>query len=149
MLSKLPCCLSSKQRRTWRCLDSCERKGSWVEEASQGDNGGHCGNSCREQGGGNRCAVSRPVQFSRSVMSDSLQPMDCSMPSFPVLHQLPELAQTHVHQVGDAIQPLILCRPLLFLPPISFPALRSFPTSPFFHQVAKVLEFQLQHQSFQ
>ena len=30
-------------------------------------------------------------------------PMDCSMPGFPVHHQLPELAQTHVHQVGDAI----------------------------------------------
>ena len=32
-------------------------------------------------------------------------PMDCSMPGFPVHHQLLELAQTHVHQVGDAIQP--------------------------------------------
>ena len=32
-------------------------------------------------------------------------PMDCCMPGFPVLHQLPKLAQTHVHQVGDAIQP--------------------------------------------
>ena len=32
--------------------------------------------------------------------------MDCSMPDFPVLHQLPELAQTRVHRVGDAIQPL-------------------------------------------
>ena len=32
-------------------------------------------------------------------------PMDCSTPGFPVLHQLPELSQTHVHQVGDAIQP--------------------------------------------
>ena len=32
-------------------------------------------------------------------------PMDCSMPGFPVYHQLPELTQTHVHQVGDAIQP--------------------------------------------
>ena len=32
-------------------------------------------------------------------------PMDCSMPGFPVHHQLPELAQTHVHRVGDAIQP--------------------------------------------
>ena len=31
--------------------------------------------------------------------------MDCSTPGFPVLHQLPKLAQTHVHQVGDAIQP--------------------------------------------
>ena len=32
-------------------------------------------------------------------------PMDCSTPGFPVHHQLPEPAQTHVHQVGDAIQP--------------------------------------------
>ena len=32
-------------------------------------------------------------------------PMDCSTPGFPVHHQVPELAQTHVHQVGDAIQP--------------------------------------------
>ena len=32
-------------------------------------------------------------------------PMDCSMPGFPVYHQLPELAQTHVHGVSDAIQP--------------------------------------------
>ena len=35
--------------------------------------------------------------FSHSVMSDSLRPMDCSMPGFPVLHHLPEFAQTHVH----------------------------------------------------
>ena len=45
------------------------------------------------------------VQFSRSVVSDSLQPMDCSMSGFLVHHQLPELAQTHVHRVCDAIQP--------------------------------------------
>ena len=32
-------------------------------------------------------------------------PMDCSMPGFPVHHQLPDPTQTHVHQVGDAIQP--------------------------------------------
>ena len=42
--------------------------------------------------------------FSRSVMS-LCNPMDCSMPGFPVLHCLPEFAQTHVHWVGDAIQP--------------------------------------------
>ena len=42
-------------------------------------------------------------QFSHSVVSDSLWPMNCSMPGFPVL--LPELAQIHVHWVGDAIQP--------------------------------------------
>ena len=51
--------------------------------------------------------------------------MDCSMPGFPVCHQLPELAQTHVHQVGDAIQHLILCHPPLLLPSI-FPSIRGF-----------------------
>ena len=45
------------------------------------------------------------VQFSRSVVSDSLRPMDCSTPGFPVHRHLPQLAQTHVHQGGDAIQP--------------------------------------------
>ena len=45
------------------------------------------------------------VQFSRSVMSDSLQPHGHSTPDFPVHHQLLELAQTHVHRVGDTIQP--------------------------------------------
>ena len=44
--------------------------------------------------------------------------MDYSMPGFPVHHQLPELAQTHVHQVGDAIQPSTLYHPLLLLPSI-------------------------------
>ena len=53
------------------------------------------------------------------------------MPGFPVYHQLLELAQTHVHQVSDAIQPsvipchLILCHPLLLLPSI-FPSIRVF-----------------------
>ena len=35
----------------------------------------------------------------------SCDPMDCSLTGFPVYHQLPELTQTHVYQVGDAIQP--------------------------------------------
>ena len=51
-------------------------------------------------------------------------PMDCSMPGFPVHHQLPEPTQTHVHWVGDAIY-LILCSPLLLLPSI-FPSIRVF-----------------------
>ena len=49
--------------------------------------------------------------------------MDCT--GFPVHHQLLELAQTHVHQVSDAIQPLILCCPLLLLPSI-FPSIMVF-----------------------
>ena len=44
------------------------------------------------------------VQFSRSVMSDSLLPMNCSTPGLPVHHQL-QFTQTHVHRVGDTIQP--------------------------------------------
>ena len=76
-------------------------------------------------------------------------PMDCSTPGFHVLHQLPELAQTHVHQVGDAIQPPY---------PLSSPSPPAFNLSQHhdlfqwnssLHQVAKVLEFQYQHQSFQ
>ena len=42
--------------------------------------------------------------FGRSVVSDSLRPLDCSMPGFPVLYHILEFAQTHVHWVGDAIQ---------------------------------------------
>ena len=51
--------------------------------------------------------------------------MDCSTPGFPVHHQLPELAQTHVYWVGDAIHHLILCHPLLLLPSI-LPSIRVF-----------------------
>ena len=53
-------------------------------------------------------------------------PMNCSTPGHPVHHQLPEFTQTHFHQVSDAISHLILCRPLLLLPPIP-PNNRVFP----------------------
>ena len=65
------------------------------------------------------------VQFSGAVMSDSFNPMDCSMPGFAVHHQFTELAQTHVHRIGDAIQPFILCHPPLLLPSI-FPSIKVF-----------------------
>ena len=51
--------------------------------------------------------------------------MDCIMPGLPVHHQLPELAQTHVHWVGDDIQPSHLLLPLLLLPSI-FPSISIF-----------------------
>ena len=76
-------------------------------------------------------------------------PMDCSTPGFPVHHQLPELAQTYVHWVGDAIQP---SHPLLSpsLPAFSLSLHQGlFQWVSSSHQVAKVLELQLQHQSFQ
>ena len=86
------------------------------------------------------------VQFSRSVMSD---PMNRSTPGLPVHHQLPEFTQTHVHQVGDAIQP---SHPLSSpSPPASNPSQHQglFQWVNSSHEVAKALEFQFQHHSFQ
>ena len=57
------------------------------------------------------------VQFSRSVTSDSLWPHGLQHPGFPVYHQLLELTQTHVHQIGDVIQP---SHPLLSPSPPAF-----------------------------
>ena len=76
-------------------------------------------------------------------------PMSCRMPGFLVHHQLLELAQTHVHQMGDAIQS---SHPLLSPSPLAFNLSQHqglFQGDSSSHQVAKVLEFQLQHQSFQ
>ena len=76
-------------------------------------------------------------------------PMDCSRPGFLVHHQLLELAQTQVHRVDDAIQP---SHPLLSLSPPAFNLSQHqgvFQWISSLHQVAKVLEFQLQHQFFQ
>ena len=76
-------------------------------------------------------------------------PMNCSTPGFPVHHQLPELAQTHVHWVGDANKP---SHPLSSpSPPAPNPSQHQglFKWINSSHEVAKVLEFQLQRQSFQ
>ena len=56
-------------------------------------------------------------QFSHSVMSNSSDPIDYSMPGLPVHHQLPELAQTHVHLISAAIHP---SHPLLSPSPPAF-----------------------------
>ena len=74
--------------------------------------------------------------------------MDCSTPGLPVHHQLPELTQIHVHRVGDAIQP---SHPLSSpSPAVSLSQHQGLFTGVnSLHQVDKVLEFQLQHQSFQ
>ena len=76
-------------------------------------------------------------------------PMDISTPGFPVYHQLSKLAQTPVHPLGDAIQPY---HPLLSPSPLDFNLSQHqglFKSVTSSHQVAKRLEFQLQHQSFQ
>ena len=105
--------------------------------------------------GGSLCGFCRRPQrlsiWSLNCVRHFVTPMHNSTPGFPVHHQLPDLAQTHVHQVGDAIQqshPLLSPSP----PPPAFSlsqhqGLFQWVTSA--HQEAKVLEFQLQHQSFQ
>jgi len=91
------------------------------------------------------------IQFSSVTQScpTLCDPMNSSMPGLPVHHQLPESTQMHVHWVGDTIQP---SHPLSSSSP---PALNLSQHQGLFkwvsssHQVAKVLAFQLQHQSFQ
>ena len=75
--------------------------------------------------------------------------MDYSMSGFPVHHQLPELTQTHVHRISDAIQS---SHPLLSPSPPAFSLFQHqglFKWISCLHQVAKVLEFRLQQQFFQ
>ena len=89
------------------------------------------------------------VQFSRSVVSDSLRPHDLQHARPPWPSPTPGVHTNHVHRVGDTIQP---SHPLSSPSP---PVLNHSQLQGLFtwvsslHQVAKVLEFQLQHQSFQ
>ena len=100
--------------------------------------------------------VSKTFSSYRQSVSPAAQPcptlcdpMNRSTPSLPVHHQLPEFTQTHVHRVRDAIQP---SHPLSSpSPPAPSPSQHQslFQWVNSSHEVAKVLEFQLQHQSFQ
>ena len=91
------------------------------------------------------------VQFSSVTQSypTLCDPMDYSMPGLPVHHQLPQLTQTYVHWVTDGIQP---SHPLSSPFPSAFNLIQHQDLFKWFsslHKVAKVLEFQLQHQPFQ
>ena len=109
------------------------------------------GDTCPYVADSCQCMAKKPPQYCNSVQFSSVIPscptlcntMDCSMPGLPVHHQLLELTQTHVHQIGDAIQssyPLTSASP---------PALNLSQHQGLFkcvsssHQLAKVLEFQL------
>ena len=91
------------------------------------------------------------VQFSSVTQScpTLCDPMNPGTPGLPVHHQLPEFTQTHVHWVGDDIQPSYpLLSPSSPVPnPSPHQGLFQWVNS--LHEVAKVLKFQLQHQSFQ
>ena len=89
------------------------------------------------------------VQFSHSVVSDSLRPHESQHTRPSCSSPLLEFTQTHVHRVGDAIQP---SHPLSSpSPPAPNPSQHQglFQWVNSSHEVAKVLEFQLQHHSFQ
>ena len=99
----------------------------------------------------NRKLINNFYEFSSVAQSylTLCNPMDCSMSVFPALHYLLEFAQIHFHWISDAIQPSL---------PMSSPSPPAFNLSRHLglfkwvsssHQVAKVLEFHLQHQSFQ
>ena len=100
--------------------------------------------------------ISHSVQFSSVQFSSVAQscptlcdPMNSSTPGLPVHHQLREFTQTHIHRVSDAIQPShLLSSPSPPAPnPSQHQSLFQWVSSS--HEVAKVLEFQLQHHSFQ
>ena len=83
------------------------------------------------------------VQFRHSVMSTLCDPVNCSTPGLPVHHQLLEFTQTHVHRISDAIQP---SHPVSSpSPPAPNPSQHQslFQWVNSLHEVAKVLEFQL------
>ena len=89
------------------------------------------------------------VQLITQLCPTLCDPMNCSTPGLPVHHHLPEFTQTHVRWVGDAIQP---SHPLSSpSPPAPNPSQHQslFQWVNSSHEVAKVLEFQLQHHSFQ
>ena len=86
-----------------------------------------------------RCQFSSVAQYCPTLCN----PMNCSTPGLPVYHQLPEFTQTHIHQVGDAIQP---SHPLSSpSPPAPNPSQHQslFQWVNSSHEVAKVLDFQL------
>ena len=140
-----PHCVGSDTERQTRHCWYVESKTYTHELTSKADSQRKKTNLWLPKGKGKR---SCSVQLSRSVVSNPLWPNGLQHTRPPVHHQLLEVAQTHVHRVSDAIKPSH---------PLS-------PTSPAFnlsqhqglfqpisslHQVAEVLELQLQHQSFQ
>ena len=90
----------------------------------------------------------KPISSVTQLCPTLCDSMNRSTPGLPVHHQLPESTQTHVHQVSDTIQPsLPLSSPSPALNLSQHQGLFQWVSSS--HQVAKVLAFQLQHQSFQ
>ena len=103
-----------------------------------------------EKSSNSRSRAPYPIACSIAKLCPTFcDPIDCSTPDFPVFHYLLEIAHIHVHWVSDAIQP---SHPLssLFPPAFNLPQHQGlFQWIGSLHQVAEVLELQLQHLSFQ
>ena len=144
IFSSLPWCLALKQSIKYWCNEGKkeERKEGQEREREEGK-GIHMEGSCRKSSSISSVQSLSPVQLFATPW------ITRSMPGLPLHHQLPEFTQTHVHQVGDAIQSSHpLSSPSLPAPnPSQHQGLFQWVNSS--HEVAKVLEFQLQHQSFQ
>ena len=82
--------------------------------------------------------------LSHQFISDTCDPMDCSLPGLPIHHCFPEFAQVHIQWIGDSIQPSHPLSPSSFCLH-SFPASGSLLVSRLFISMAKVLELQNQH----
>ena len=135
------------------CKFSMSYKYIWIQNWTQSLKKKYRLRNCLLMLEAEECSVWIWVQITRLVQSLSpvwlCDHMDCSTSGIPVHHKLPEFTQTHVHWVGDAIQ---LSHPLLSPSPPDFNLSQHqglFQWVSSSHQVAKVLEFQLQHQSFQ
>ena len=97
-----------------------------------------------------RGSTSLNIQFSsvtQSCLPTLCDPVNRSTPGLPVHHHLPEFIQTHVHWVGDAIQPSLSSPSPPAPNPSQHQSLFQWVNSS--HELAKILEFQLWHQSFQ
>ena len=135
------------------CTGTTLRDGMWREVGE----GFRTGDTCTPMADSCQC-MAKPLQYYKVIQFSSVaqscptvcDPMDCSTPGLPVHHQLPpEFTQTHVHWVRDAIQP---SHPLSSPSPPTFNLAQHqgvFKWVRSLQQVAKVLEFQFQHQSFQ
>ena len=137
--------LASGLAKIWNLKWLCRRKGRRRMVGMQTDKWSNCNKMTTI------VELNLDVQFSSVAQScpTLCDPTNCSSPGLPVHHHLPEFTQTHVHRVSDAIQP-------------SHPGSSPSPPAPnpsqhqslfqwvnSLHEVAKVLEFQLQHHSFQ
>ena len=129
----IPCSRESSQPKDWACISYISSVGRWVllPLAPPGK------------------PPPFPFLLQFSSVAQSCLTLNRSTPGLPFHHHLPEFTQTHIHRVGDAIQP---SHPLSSpVPPSPNPSQHQslFQWVNSSHEVAKVLEFQLKHHSFQ